>query len=212
MLNERITKPFLVEPKTEAEKTSDSRRAARGKKPKLSNFSLATEKVARAALKDGYVAYVGGICTVYHEKDITYLDVIYEDLDAETQTFEALIEDCAFHEDMDKRRRLDELLKRSRAKKLPKPRSTRTKTRVTARKKARRKGTAPYDTQAAGKKRREKGGCCSRESEHQHSHIFWHWSRPGIYAGAEVTVHAPRATAPPPGPGLPHGDDSGDDD
>ncbi len=65
------------------------------------------------------MGYTGGICTVYHEKDVTYLDVIYEDLDAETQTFEALIEDCVFHEDMDKRRRLGELLNRSRAKKSP---------------------------------------------------------------------------------------------
>ena len=100
--DERFIKPFRSDPKTAAGQLPDSRRAARGKKQKLGNYSQATEKVARAALKDGYAAYAGGIRSVYHESGTTYLDVIYEDLDAETQTFAALINDCAFQEDMEK--------------------------------------------------------------------------------------------------------------
>jgi hypothetical protein len=70
----------------------------------LKKRSQATEKFARAALKDRYAAYAGGMRSVYHESSATYLDVIYEGLDAETQTFPALINDCmndcAFQEDM----------------------------------------------------------------------------------------------------------------
>jgi len=194
--NERIYKVFNIIAPTPDELLSDERRRKAGKKTTLTP----------------YKSYMGGVYQVYREQNATYLDTIYEDLDLETHTMESLIENCAFHEDIGKRQRIQYLMSRFKWKLDPRtgkfPGGSAGAIRKT--KQSRRKRGATKKATSALHKRLNTA-CNNNTGEHQHLHTPWNWTRPGIFSGVGVTQSPPGSPSPP-GPGLPGGDSSGDDD
>jgi hypothetical protein len=121
----------------------------------------------------------------------------------------SLIENCAFHEDISKRQRIQYPMSKFNWKLDPRtgkfPGDCTEALRQT-KQSCRKRGATKKSTSALHKRL-----CNKNTGEHQHLHTPWSWSRPGIFSGAGVTRRQPGNLSPP-GPGLPGGDPSGDDD
>ena len=125
----------------------------------------------------------------------------------------SLIENCAFHEDISKRQRIKYLM--SKHKWALDPRTGKflgdCTGAVRKTKQSRRRRGATNKATSALQQRLKNRACNNNTGEHQHLQTPWNWSRPGIFSGAGVTRRPPGGLSPP-GPGLPGGDSSGDDD
>ena len=176
----------------------------------------------RPALK----AYTVGIIDVYREEDTTYVETLHEDLDRETLPFAQFLRQHAFHDDINKSKRLADIAARSqlinthqgkhgyakcvRAKRLAKRRtpvegvSTRT---LLAAIMAYASGACCYTPAQAAETTTFRGNTGSTATPKNYS-----WTRPGIFrvralpppAGAQATRAA--------GPGLPTGGKTADYD
>ena len=157
-------------------------------------------------------AFTGGVVEVRSHKRGTMNKIVYENMKTETLTTQQLLEREAFFDDPRRAARLRELERQALvARGWPRRGPVRT-----AQSKSRR--TSRRD-KAVTSPRLANRDPCGNLSTGQNSEGFmpptgWSWTRPGLYPNAAPLTPEPRggSSGRPAGPGLPHGDATGDGD
>ena len=152
---------------------------------------------------------VGGVAEVWSHKQGTMNKIIYEDTSTETLTTQQLLERVTFFDDPRRAQRLRELERQAGM-------AGNSPRRATMRRAARRSYERGANRAFLTRANRGPG---SNLNNTQHSEGFlpptgWSWTRPGLYPEAAPLTPAPRKVRAgcPAGPGLPDGDETGDDD